>query len=390
MFSTAMQRLRGVNLRHPLLVDALLAAALAAPAAIAELNRGAHPGGPGTVGVAVFACVAVTVRRVWPMLVLLSTSVATLVYTLVTGAQQPLLMIPLVISAYTVATRIERRRMWLIATTIALPLYLAAVLTSSSSWWAPQNIATLAGIGMATAVGDATSSRRAYVAEVEDRARRAEQNREQEARRRVVEERIRIARELHDVVSHHIAVINVQAGAARHVLRHQPDAAANALEHIRRASDTVLRELASIVGVLRQADDIDNGTEPTRGLARLTALLHTVAAAGLHVDHHQHGDAVELPAMADLAAYRILQEALTNAHKHGTGTAQLTVGYTRDEVVLEVTNTARASTSSGGYGLIGMRERAAAAGGTLTARLEPGNRFRVHATLPVTKSKVQP
>jgi signal transduction histidine kinase len=235
---------------------------------------------------------------------------------------------------------------------------------------------------MATAMGDATRSRRAYVAEVEERARRAEQTRKDEVRHCVVEERMRIARELHDVVSHHIAVINVQAGAAGHVLARHPEAAQDALEHIRRASDTVLRELSSVVAVLRQADDLDLTTEPARGLARLPELLTTVRTAGLQVSHRQSGKSRDLPAMVDLAAYRIVQEALTNAHKHGTGTACLNISYLPDSVTVEVTNPVTTLCTGCGYGIVGMRERAASTGGTLTTQTTPDHRFRLRAALP--------
>ncbi|GIE92174.1 sensor histidine kinase [Actinoplanes regularis] len=396
MFSSVAQWIRRVAVRHPFLADALLASLLAGPAAMAAFDHAGHPQAPpltGAVGVAAGAFLAVTVRRLWPLPVLFATAAATVVYTATTRYQPPTLLFPLVITIYTVASRIDRRRMWRIATGIAVPLYLVSLFTSRDDWWAPQNLGVLAWIGMATAVGDATGSRRAYVAEVEERARRAEQTREDEARRRVVEERIRIARELHDVISHHIAVINVQAGAARHVLRQQPAAAGDALEHIRHASDTVLRELGSIVGVLRQADDLENSTEPVPGLARLGRLLDTVAAAGLRVDHHRDGDERDLPAMVDLAAYRIVQEALTNAHKHGAGAARLTIAYTPEEVVLEVTNPIGNAASGGGHGLIGMRERATATGGTLVAQRRPGNLFQVSAVLPTsppTKPKGRP
>jgi signal transduction histidine kinase len=199
-------------------------------------------------------------------------------------------------------------------------------------------------------------------------------------------ERARIARELHDVVAHHIAVINVQAGAATHVLQTRPEQVGPALAHIRRASDTVLKELAAVVGVLRNSDDLDVATEPTRGLARLSDLLDTFAASGLKVEHRQHGQARELPAVVDLAAYRIVQEGLTNAQKHGTGAACLAVSYTQDAVLLDIDNAVAPgqSAAGSGYGLVGMRERASAAGGTVSAGVADGGRFAVHAELPAS------
>jgi len=372
--------------RHPLLLDTVLGGLLAAPAVLAEASSHQPPGPPGSGGaeIGLAAWVAVACRRLWPVPVLAVTTVAAVSLTLVLGSQQPAQLIALVVCVYTVASGLERRRIWPTAACVALPVYAAAAVTSDSSWWAPQNLGVLGWIGMAAAFGDAGRSRQAYVAEVEERARRAEQTREDEAHRRVVTERIRIARELHDVVSHHIAAISVQAGAARHVLLEQPQVADTALVHIRRSSDAVLRELASVVGVLRQADDLDDGPAP--GLARLPDLISTARAAGLQVTHRVDGTGRELPAVVDLAAYRILQEALTNAQKHGTGSARLTVRQNADQVVLEVVNPVGASGASGGFGLLGMRERATAAGGTLTAEHGADGHFRVHAVLP-TASK---
>jgi signal transduction histidine kinase len=188
------------------------------------------------------------------------------------------------------------------------------------------------------------------------------------------------------VVAHHIAVINVQVGAAAYVLESRPEQVAPALGHIRRASDTVLREMAAVVGVLRTPDGLEVDVEPTRGLARLADLLDSLAASGLPVDLHRSGEPRELSSMIDLAAYRIIQEALTNAHKHGAGPARLELAYTADAVTIRVTNAvprpdARPARSAG-YGLTGMGERAAAAGGTLTTGPTPDGRFSVCAVLP--------
>jgi hypothetical protein len=183
-------------------------------------------------------------------------------------------------------------------------------------------------------------------------------------------------------VAHHIAVINVQAGAATHILDRRPDQVAPALAHIREASNSVLAEIQSVVGVLRSADEPAD-TEPAPGLGRLPELLAGLAAAGFTVDFRQLGVAGDLPVVADLAAYRIAQEALTNAYKHGDGTARLTVRHDPATVEIEVVNVSAAGPPEpgSGYGLLGMRERAAAAGGTLTTGLVGGD-FRVHAVLP--------
>ena len=378
--------------RHPLVSDALLAVVLAVLALIVLYVGSPHEGQPApTVGpvdvVALgIAFVAMALRRRPGRAVLIMTVLAWAVVTGVQHERQPSLTLALVLLLFTHAARTDRRTAWLTAGCVAVVCYLVGVGWADGGWVAPETLGALAWIGMATAVGDASRSRRAYVAEVEERARRAEQSRDEEARRQVVEERVRIARELHDVVAHHIAVIKVQATGAKHVLHHRPELLAPALDHISRSSDAVLKEIASVVGLLRTSDEPGGDgttTEPTRGLARLAGLLDDLAAAGLRVDHRQLGTARELPALVDLAAFRIAQEALTNARKYGDGTARLTVAYTGDGVTLEIVNTVRpdVARSGSGFGIIGMRERAASTGGRLSADRENG-RFTVHAELP--------
>jgi len=383
MDSAVLSRVRLAMSRHPLLVDVLLGGLVAAPILLGRTAQEGLPLPPISVHWWVTAAVWATValRRVNTPAALLAAAALTVVTTMTSGSTQPFVVVALVVLLYTYAAAAQRPAPVLVLPVVAAAIYLPAALTEPS-WWSPQNLAPLAWLGMATAFGDATRSRQAYVAEMEERARRAEQTRGQEVRRRVVQERMRIARELHDVVTHHIAVINVQAGAARHVLRRQPEIADAAMEHVRRASDTVLRELASVVGVLRQDGDLEN-----RGLAQLPELLEGATSSGLRVEHEENGTRQDLPAVVDLAAYRILQEALTNARRHGVGPARVSVGYTPSHVVLEVTNQigwSGAAAHAGGYGLIGMRERAAAAGGTLSAQSDSEDLFRVRAVLPVT------
>jgi signal transduction histidine kinase len=365
-----------------LLIVAMFNVALAKGRGHAEFVPGpdwAH----AVAGAAAF--VVVTGRRKWPVPLLVFATVMSAVFILGTDQRHPLMTGAWMIVAYTVAVRTNRRRAWLVGGVSIAFLYLVYGL-AVGVWFAPENLGASAWAVASIAIGDARRSRRAYIAEVENRARRAEETREEEARRRVAEERLRIARELHDVVAHHIAVINVQAGAAAHVLESRPEAVGPALVHIRRAADTVMQELASVVGVLRGVDEVDAATEPTRGLARLSELLDAFAAAGLRVEHRRRGMARELPAVVDLAAYRIVQESLTNAQKYGTGKATLTVTYTLEAVVVEVSNQVdpRVGSSGSGYGLVGMRERAAAAGGTVEAGLAPDGRFVVRAELPAT------
>jgi signal transduction histidine kinase len=262
-----------------------------------------------------------------------------------------------------------------------------AVVASPDPWTNPRNLGLIAWIGMAIAIGDAVRSRRAYVATIEERARRAEQTREEEAARRVVEERLRIARELHDVVAHHIALINVQAGVAGHMLREQPDVAEEALGHVRLASRTALSELSTLLGVLRQSGDSDAPTEPAPGLARLDTLIDTFVQAGLKIELTTSGQVRPVSSAVDVAAYRIIQESLTNAQKHGAPTAvAVHLDHRPEAVHIEVTNHLRRGDAqpgpSSGHGLVGMRERAASVGGTLHAGARPDGMFRVRAVLP--------
>lgn len=382
--------------RHPLFQDTVLAGVIVAFGTAGELSgmRGQTDGVITTRDVLALAvaALAVVTRRWRPPLALVATAVAAAVFILV-GVRTPVLVPAIGIVTYTVTSRVDRRAGLALAGPVAACLYLLDAFASTGTAWSPQSLGLVAWIGMTAAAGDAVRSRRAYVHEVEERARRAEQTREEEAARRVIQERVRIARELHDVVAHHIAVINVQAGAAGHVLQRHPEQAGQALSHIRDACATVLGELSSIVGVLRQSEDdtADPATEPVRGLAHLTVMVDALAAAGLTVERTQLGQARELPAVVDLAAYRILQESLTNAHKHGTGTAHLTITYTANSIVLDVANpiAAERGRTRSGYGILGMKERAAAAGGTFQAQAQPDGRFTVRAELPAPAAKTR-
>ncbi|SCF23417.1 Signal transduction histidine kinase [Micromonospora haikouensis] len=376
---------------HPGARDALLGAAVAALILVMTLvgRPGETEGRPLAWPDALAAGAAFTlvlVRRQWPLPVL-AVSALLAAGAVAAGGQPPAFLVVTAVAAYTVAAHTNRPTAWLSGGGAAVVVYGAAVAWTGEGWLGPP-LGVAAWIGMATAIGDAARIRRAYVSAVEERARRAERTREEEARRRVAEERVRIARDLHDVVAHHIAVINVHAGLAEHSVHTRPDQAAASVAHVRQAARTVLDELTTILALLRQNGDADAPTEPVRGLAQLGELLDSVAAAGLRVEHQQVGPARPLPAAIDQAAYRIVQEALTNAHKHGTGDAAgLQVEYRPDDLVIDIDN----PTGSGhqrsdptGHGLIGMRERAVAVGGSLAAGPAGAGRFHVRAVLPST------
>jgi signal transduction histidine kinase len=383
---TTLLRARSLVERHPVAVDAVLGLWIGGFSIVSVLAGPGPNKDPRSPGVADFAAAALAVvlialRRRWPLPIFAAATVAA-IWPVTSGGPTPVLLVAAFLCACTTALLTNRRTAWTAGGCAALVLYVAALL-SGHTWTEPESLGVFAWTGMAVAIGDTIRTRRAYVAAIEERAVRAEQTREQEARRRVVEERLRIARELHDVVAHHIALINVQAGVAAHVLRDAPDKAEDALAHVRKAARTVLDETSTLLGVLRREGEPDD-TEPTRGLARLSGLLDALSGAGLQVEHHQDGVARELPAAVDLAAYRIVQESLTNAQKHGVdGHVRLRIAYTPAGLDIQVSNAAGAGAEGSGHGLLGMRERAAAVGGWLRAERGDGT-FLVEASLPAT------
>jgi signal transduction histidine kinase len=229
--------------------------------------------------------------------------------------------------------------------------------------------------------GERTRLRHEHIVELAERAMRTEREAERERLLAVAEERARIARDLHDSAGNAINVIVVRAGAAR--LRRDPKRSQAALEAIEELARKTGGEIDQIVGTLRDRRSADAVDEPP-GLASLDALVARHAAAGLEVSVSREGDAQHLDGAADQAAYRILQEALTNAGRHGSGAAEVEVRFEDAVLDLRVSNPAsrrNGSSESGGHGLIGMRERATLLGGSLEVDSANGS-FRVHARLP--------
>lgn len=262
-------------------------------------------------------------------------------------------------------------------------------------WAAPLVVALM--LAVIAAAGLAVHSRRATLAAVRERVLRAEQMREVEAARRVAEERVRIARELHDVLGHHVAIINVHAGVAEQLLERDPQAALKALHHVQDATGSVLTELAALVEVLREPDDSAQLT-PTPGMADLDQLLSEVRTTGLSVRVTKSGPwPPRLAPLTDLVAFRVIQESLTNARKYGSGGAELTLATDPQVVRIEVSNRMSApdpaapNRVSGGQGLRGLRERVDAVGGVFDAGSE-GLVHRTRVVLPqiVTDSPEHP
>ena len=223
------------------------------------------------------------------------------------------------------------------------------------------------------------------------RRQAAERSRAEEARRRAGEERMRIARELHDVLAHNISLINVQAGVALHLMDEQPGQSRSALAAIKQASNDALGELRSVLDVLRQGDEAPPRT-PASGLAHLERLVAGAEATGLQVRTRVEGTPRPLPAGTDLAAYRIVQESLTNVTRHaGPASATVLIAYGDTDLTVQVDDDGRGPAATGntgsakgnGNGIRGMRERVAALGGELATGPRPGGGFRVQARLPL-------
>jgi signal transduction histidine kinase len=288
--------------------------------------------------------------------------------------------VPLIV--YMAATRLDTRRSrlvlivaaavsWVTTTVAAGPTEVDGVLIVAGSWL----------------LGHYVRTRRLLVAELEQRAADLERQREERAGRAVAEERLRIARELHDVLAHTMSVVAVQAGTGRLVGADHPDAALEALAAVETTARSAMHEMRQILTVLRADGGTRASVTPTPGLDDLPALVTQVAEAGIHVDVRVDGEPRPVSAGVGLAAYRIIQEALTNVIKHA-GRAHVTVlvRYTEDDMLLEIRDDGPASaatSAAGGHGLVGMRERAAVHGGELTAGPDPAGGFVVRVRLPV-------
>jgi signal transduction histidine kinase len=252
-----------------------------------------------------------------------------------------------------------------------------------------QTAAHVALVAIPVLAAEALRNRRAYVQVLLERLELAERTREEEAQRRAEQERMRIARDLHDVVAHTLTTINVQAGVAAHLLDRDPSHARDALAMIETASHEALEELRTILGVLRQPENGNAPLEPVPDLAAVGVLIEKTRSTGLDVRVEIEGERPRrVPEAVQLAAFRILQESLTNTRRHAPGAAaRVHLAYRPDRLRLAIENDAGSTGSSisAGVGILGMRERAAALGGTLQAD-RSGDCFSVVAELPYRRS----
>ena len=271
-----------------------------------------------------------------------------------------------------------------------LVAYLGAAAAAQQTFPASELLHTGLAWAAAWFAGERTRLRREHIAELSDRALRAEREAERERLLAAATERARIARDLHDSAGHAISVIAVRAGAARLRHRQDPDRSLVALAAIEELARETAAELDQLVGTLREGGSADGVVEAPPGLASLDTLIARHQAAGLTITSDVSGAPRPLGAAADQAAYRILQEALTNAARHGTGSARIELAFGEVALELRVTNPVPAGASSrsgGGHGLIGMRERVTLLGGHLDAGRANGS-FRVHAKIPYQGQRV--
>jgi signal transduction histidine kinase len=384
----------------PLLADGLLAVGLgllSVLSALSDRRRGANVPALG-IGLLVALVPALFIRRRLP-----GTSLAA-----VAGLQIGIFALGMPPSAnfaaelaapYSVALYGSRRVRLLAAACAGVALVVLA-LPVSRRWDRGDALGLLLAGGGAWLVGEVMRSRRASVADLAERTARLERERDLEARRAAAEERLRIARELHDVVAHNLSVVVVQAQAAQRMLDRDLERARGVVGSIERTGREALDEMRRLLGLLRSGEPAGDGEGdgpfgPQPGLARLAELLDQVRAAGLPVTLRVEGAERPLTAAVDLSAFRIVQEALTNALKHaGPAHAEVLLRYGAGDLELTVADDGRGGSArfdaapvpSSGHGLVGMRERVELFGGELAAGPRPGGGYQVRARLPLQEA----
>ncbi len=368
------------------LLDTLLAGALLVVMAVGMRFVGQVPPrhAPDVVAYALLATIAAALafRRQWPVPVLVVTVAATSAYFLLQYPYGPIFF-GCALALYTVG----RERAFSRALSIGL-LAIAVIVIAEVARVSPDRLPTeLAHIAAWQSwlllpwvpIGAALREYRAL----------QRRDREEEASRAAFEERLRVAREVHDVVGHSLAVINMQSGVALHVLERRPEMAREALEAIKQTSKDSLEELRGTIAVFRQRDG-SAARQPAPGLSQLDAVTSAMRESGLPVEVVVSGERREIPAVVDLAAYRIVQESLTNVLRHaGPTAATVSIRYEPEQLVVEVVDRGRARPGAAvdtGHGLTGMRERVEAVGGRLEAGPQETGGFRVMARLPLVTS----
>jgi signal transduction histidine kinase len=390
-------RLRARHGANRLLIDATIALGLSALSLIAVAGGASDAGrsDPLSIALLMVETLPLVVRRRWPIPVLGVTLGATVLHaSLVEGAVVNESLGALV-ALFTVAEQYRRR------VSVTATLAVAATFGLFIFWKAGAQVAlsglfqTMLSVGIVWALGDWARTRRRFATAIEENARLQEADREERSRRAVQDERERIARELHDIVTHHVSVMVIQAGAGLTALDRRPEGARAALEAIDRTSRQALTDMRRMLGILGDTPSAgEPSREPMPGLRRLGELIEEVRAAGLAVELSIEGARRPLDDGVELSAYRIVQEALTNTLKHAQGArARVRLAYEAHALEIEVTDqggSGRRDLGGGGHGgrgLIGMRERVALFGGDFEAGGTPGG-FRVRARLPLEPETV--
>ncbi len=338
---------------------------------------------------------ALLLRRRWPLFALGITVAATTAYLIGDFPRGPF-FIAAVIALFAAVSRANRVAVWTMCA-VAYVLYVAV--TAPGTWTIGgvtvadpslgEYFAVAAWSAVAIALAGAARVRGERFAEMARARAESDRARKEQSRRQASDERLRIARELHDVLGHHLSLINVRAGVALHLMDNQPEQARESLDAIKRASAEALREVRGVLAALYPQDE-SAPRSPTPGIADIEHLAAEARTAGLSVHVKQEGDARAVPAEVDRAAYRIVQEALTNVRRHAGPSAATTIiiGYARDALTVRVDDTGtgliESTADNQGNGIPGMRERAAALGGSLTTGDRPGGGFRVDSRLPIT------
>ena len=386
---TRIRRLRSLyRSLDPVRVDAVFAAVLLLAGVLAAVFGEDKARGAQLISM-VGVTVPVAFRRRRPIAAALTMALALLLATALGGAPTQatgiVALIALVSGAYMLGARTQGRV--LAAGTIALIVALAVdAIVEESQTVSALLFFTFFVVGLPVAAGQATRSRAQLADELADRAVALERAREGEAQAAVQEERARIARELHDVVAHDVSVMVVQAAAAKRIVEREPDRAEEAIVSIEGTGREALAEMRRLLGVLRRGDE-DLALAPQPSLSRVDALLARTRAAGLDVALERSGDDAPLPAGVDLAAYRVVQEALANVVRHARAEhATVRLTYDPRAVVVEVVDDGRGAADGGGkagHGLIGLRERVDLYGGDFEAGPRAEGGFGVRARLPV-------
>ncbi|MGX1975282.1 sensor histidine kinase [Streptomyces kronopolitis] len=402
-----MQRLYDFLRRHPTGVDSFWAVVLLGFSSLTivfDSDGVVHTA--ANVVVTLGLCLVVALRRKAPVQMLLLTA-AIGVGQLIFGIQAVPSDLGMLVIAYTVASAPGVPR-WasrcalfgaLVSPTLTFLRYDAGKNDQSLSFQIFSVALFTVPFVLVWVLGDSMRTRRAYWAQLEERATRLEKEREAQSRIAVAAERARIARELHDVVAHNVSVMVVQADGAAYVLDTAPEQSRQALETISGTGRQALAEMRRLLGILRTGEQAESGEYvPQPGVEQLSDLVDQVRGAGLPVDFRTEGESRDLPSSVELTVYRIVQEALTNTRKHGGPDVRATVrvSYRGDDLELLVEDDGRGAQQEYyedggadglGHGLIGMRERVGMVGGSLTAGPRPGGGFRIGAVLPLKPAR---